>query len=227
MKSINIREKLLSLAEPEYKAFAARLLPKDTILYGVRLPYLKKIAKEAAKEKSFELLQQVNYDIFEEKLICGFFICYIKMPLEEKFGLIRDFVPKIDNWSVCDSFCAALLFKDEQKERVFEFLQPYLVSESEYEARFGIVMLLDHFIDTHFINRVLKVIKELNAEGYYAKMAAAWALSVCLVHFPDKTTALLEEGTLSTFIHNKAIQKSLESYRINKDIKEKIKKLKK
>lgn len=223
---MDIKKRLTELAEPKYKAFSKKLLPEKTVMYGVRLPLLKKIAKQELKEQGLVFLEKADYKIFEEKLICGFMIAFSKVPLSEKFELIKSFVPKIDNWSVCDSFCAAMRFKDNEMRQVFDFLQPYLNSTDEYYARFGIVMLLDHFITEDYIDAVLKAVKELKAEGYYALMAASWAVSVCMVHFPAKTVELLEEKSLTEFVQNKAIQKCRESYRVDEKTKKSINKLK-
>lgn len=222
----NIRERLLELAEPEYKEFTAKFLPKNTILYGVRLPLIHQIAKEALKEQGLAFLEQADYGIYEEKLVCAFEIGSVRLPIQEKLIFIKNFVPEIDNWSICDSFCASFKFKDTEKRQMFEFLQPYLNAQNEYEVRFGIVMLLDHFINEEYIDKVLELLKNNKCSDYYAQMAAAWAVSVCMVYFPQQTIALLEEKTLCTFVQNKAIQKSVESYRIDEKIKKYIKTLK-
>jgi len=159
-------------------------------------------------------------------MLCGFLISFIKLPIDEKLELIKSFVIKIDNWSVCDSFCASLRFKDIDKNQVFVFLQPYLESKDEYVARFGVVMLLDHFIIEGYIDRVLQLIKDIKSVEFYTQMASAWAISVCMVRFPQKTIKLLGEKTLCIFVQNKAIQKSVESYRIDDKTKIYIKTLK-
>lgn len=223
---MEIRNRLIELSEPEYKAFTSKLLPKDTVMYGIRLPILRKIAKEEVAKQGLAFLDEVNYGIFEEKLICGFMICYIKLPLCEKLELVKSFVPKIDNWSVCDSFCASFKFKKDENMQVFDFLQSYIKSKDEYKSRFGIVMLLDHFINEEYIDRVMQLIKDISCNEFYAQMASAWALSVCMVHFPQKTIELFEEKTLSVFIQNKAIQKSIESFRVDENTKKYIKTLK-
>lgn len=223
---MDIKAELKQLSDEDYKKFALKLLPKDTVMYGVRIPELKKIARQEAKEHKTAFLEQADYNIFEEVLLCGLIIAFLKVDIEEKLRLVKGFVPKINNWSVCDSFCAALKIKDKDKQTVFAFLQPYIGSVDEFEARFGIVMLLDFYTDDLYIDRVLTAIKEQKSEGFYAKMACAWALSVCMVRFPDKTVNLLREKTLDRFVQNKAIQKSIESYRVDQKIKNNIKKLK-
>ncbi len=222
----DIRKRLMTLSEPEYKAFALKLLPKGTVMYGVRLPLIKKIAKNAAKEQSLDFLDEADSGIFEEKMFCAFVIGYAKLPIQEKLVLISRFIPRIDNWSICDSFCAALHIKNSEEEAVFEFLQPFLKSSEEFPARFGIVMLLDYFVKDENIDRVLKLIKDVKCGDYYAQMAAAWAISVCMACFPEKTIRLFEERALCTFVHNKAIQKTCESRRINIGTKKYIKTLK-
>lgn len=187
---------------------------------------IRKIAKEIIKEQNLSFLDEANYNILEEKLLCAFLIGYAKLPIEEKLVMMRSFIPKIDNWSVCDSFCASFQLKKTEKARVFDFLQPYLHSLEEYQARFGIVMLLDHFIEDEYIDMVLQRIKECECEMFYTQMASAWAISVCMVYFPEKTIKVLEEKSLCTFVQNKGIQKSMESYRINDETKQYIKTLK-
>lgn len=216
---MDLRSILEKSAEEEYRIFAKKLLPKDTDLLGVRLPLLKKIAKEELAENGLSFLKQANYGIFEEKLLCGFLIAYWKKPILEKIPLITDFVTKIDSWSVCDSFCAALHPKKSELAGLLDYLETYIDSENEYECRFALVMLLDYFINFEYIDRTLMLIKKAGSVGYYTKMAQAWALSVCMVHFPDKTKAILEERSLDTFVKKKAIQKCIESYRINIDTK--------
>ena len=109
----------------------------------------------------------------------------------------------------------------------FSFLMPYVTSENEFEVRFAIVSLLDHFITDTYIDRLFTVFDTVRHEGYYVKMAVAWAVSICYIKFPEKTWEYLEKGTLDVFTHNKAIQKTRESYRVSKEEKERLLSLKK
>ena len=137
-------------------------------------------------------------------------------------------VPRIDNWAVCDTFCGDLKFADreENRRRVWEFLQSYLSDDREYFLRFGVVMIMDHYIDVSHIDSILKILAGIHHEGYYVKMAVAWALSMCYVAFPQKTEALIKNNRMDDFTHNKTIQKIRESYRVSKEDKERLKGLK-
>ena len=121
---------------------------------------------------------------------------------------------EIGDWSTCDSFCNTLKFVRKDPERVWAFLRPYFSSEREFDVRFGVVMLLDHFIQEAFIDRVLETLDNVRHTGYYAQMAVAWALAECYARFPERTMAYLPNSRLDTFPFNKALQKMTESRRI-------------
>lgn len=125
------------------------------------------------------------------------------------------FIPKIDNWAVCDVTCGSLKSAAKNREAYWAFLAPYLASKREFEVRFAVVLLLSHFIAPEWIGRVLAVLADISQEGYYVKMAVAWAISVCFVKFREETLLLLENGVLDDFTQNKAIQKCCESFRVS------------
>ena len=140
---------------------------------------------------------------------------------------IKEFVPKIDNWAVCDTFCAGLKITKKYKKEMFEFIKFYLNSTKEFELRFAIVILLDFYIDEDHINQVLNILDKIKHEGYYVKMAIAWAVSICLMKHYDITMLYLKNCSLDDFTYNKSLQKAIESFRITNDKKEKLRKLKK
>lgn len=218
----SIRETLEGMAEPTYQQFSAALLPNVDNLLGVRLPLLRKLAQKIAKEDWRSYLKSAEACYFEETMLQGMVLGYAKADAEELLFYVGDFVPRIDNWSVCDSFCSGLKFTKNHKELVWNFLQPYLVSTKEYEIRFGVVMLLSFFIEEEYIDPVLLRLNALQHEGYYAKMAVAWALSLCYVNFPETTWGYLQSSQLDTFTYNKALQKITESYRVDAESKIKI-----
>lgn len=218
----SIREMLAEMAEPKYQQFAASLLPNVDNLLGIRLPLLRKLAQKMAKEDWRRYLKSEDVCYFEETMLQGMILGYAKADIEELLSYVVDFVPRIDNWSICDSFCNGLKFTKNHKERVWDFLQPYLVSEQEYEIRFGVVMLLSFYIEEEYIDSLLLRLHSLRHEGYYAKMAVAWALSLCYVKFPELTLASLQSSPLDTFTYNKALQKITESYRVDAASKIKI-----
>lgn len=213
-----IRERLETLSDAKYKAFMESLLPGVRNIIGVRMPELRKLSGELTK-KGYCSAEFENADTYEETLLEGLIIGRAEMGLEERFALTADFVHKIDNWAVCDTFCGALKFAKENRERVFEFLAPYIVSNKEFEARFAAVMLLSYFTDDDYFARTITALKCIKQPGYYAKMAVAWAFSVTAAEHPEETLAALREPGLDGFVKNKAIQKIIESRRADPSVK--------
>lgn len=221
-----IRERILELADLEYQKFSSALCPNIDNILGVRLPLLRKIANEIAKGDWRDYIATAQNEYFEEVMLQGMVLGYVRTDIEEILSYVADFVPKIDNWSVCDSFCTGLKFTKNNMARVWEFLQPYLVSNEEYKMRFGIVMLLDFYIVDEYIDQVLILLDNAKHEGYYVKMAVAWAVSICYIKYQGKTMTYLKSNTLDNFTYNKALQKITESLRIDKETKNIIRSMK-
>ena len=221
-----IREQLEQLKEPEYQVFTARLLPGIEPILGVRLPELRKIAKKLAKDNWQEYLVQASDDSMEEIMLQGMTLGYAKGGLEEKESFLRKFIPKIDNWSVCDSCCATIKLAKEQPKEMWEFLQEYLHSEKEFEIRFGLVQLLNYYVKQEYLAYVLKEIDSISHKAYYVQMAQAWAISICYREFPKETEPFLKQNHLDDFTYNKALQKITESLKVSKAEKEYIRSLK-
>lgn len=235
-----VRETLEKMAEPEYAVFAASLLGREAKVLGVRLPKLRELAKKIAKADGLQYLEETLCDsgrktetpseevrYMEEIMLYGMVIGCMKEKLEVLFPYIKRYVEEIDNWSLCDSFCSSLKQTKKEPERMWEFLQPYLRSDEEFELRFGIVMLMDYYVMPQYIDRLLEIFDSIYHEGYYVKMAVAWALSVCLVKEWDKSLAYMEstENHLDDFTYKKAVQKSLESFRLTKEQKDRLREL--
>lgn len=222
----NYRQQIFELIDEDYQKFASKLIPTIDNVLGVRLPALRKIAKEIAKSDWRTYLETTESEYFEDVMLQGMVLGYVKADIEEILSYITAFVPKIDNWSVCDSFCIGLKFTKVNQERVWEYLQPYLSSKKEYEIRFGVVMLLNYYIDDAYIDKVLQSLDRIKHEGYYVKMAVAWAISICYVKLPELTMSYLNKNTLDDFTYNKALQKITESYRVDMETKEQIRSMK-
>lgn len=222
MDGSTIRARLEALAEPGYREFASSLIPNIDNLLGVRLPALRRIALELARGDWRAWLRQAENDHFEETMLQAMVIGYGDMDAEERLRHIAAFVPRIDNWSVCDRFCLGLKFAAVNQASVWAFIQPYLKSEREYDVRFGVVMLLEHFIDEQYIAETLRLLDGVRHEGYYAKMAVAWAVSICYVKFPALTEDYLAHSALDDFTFNKALQKIGESFRVDASAKARV-----
>lgn len=208
-----IRRRLNELAEEKYREFAARLLPGETQLLGVRLPTLRRIAKQLAQQGIWQLPADEARSM-EELMLRGMLIGYARgVPLSERLGALTGFVPLIRNWSVCDSCCATYAFARQHRETLWEWLAPYSASEQEYEARFGVVMLLLHFKQEEpWAMRVAELLPRVRAAGYYAQMAAAWcACELCLL-YPHLAGELLHK--LHPPVRRLTLRKLRESKRI-------------
>ena len=222
----DLRDKLFELSDDKFKTFHSRLCPNTDNIIGVRLPLLRQLAKEIAKGDWRNFLSNSKEEYYEEILINGLVIAYAKCDVEERLNYIESFVPKIDNWAICDSFCNTLKFVNKNKEIMWEFIQPYLRSYNEFEIRFAVVIILNYYITEDYIDLVLKTLDNIKHDGYYVKMAVAWAISMCFVKFEEKTMAYLKDNSLDDFTYNKSLQKICESLRVDKNTKELIKSMK-
>lgn len=223
LRADELKHKLLTLSEDSYKDFNKKLLPGIENILGVRLPIMRDIAKDIAKNDFREYLESAKDDTYEEVMIQGLVIGYAKVNIEEKFIYLDKFVPKIDNWGVCDSCSMTYKFMKKNKEESWEYLQKYYNSSREFEIRFAVVCTLAHFIDEEYIEIIFDKFNQISHEGYYVKMAVAWAIAECLAKFPDETVDFLKQNNLDDFTQNKAIQKSRESFRIESKLKEELK----
>ncbi len=231
MKTEQIREQLEHLSEEDYKRFNEKLLPGVEHILGVRLPALRKIAKEVAKNDWRVYLNEAAKKIdsnsyYEEVMVQGLVIGYAKMTSEERRFFLDEFVPKIQNWGVCDSCTMGMKFMQKESDFWFSYLQKYKNSPKEFELRFLLVALLAHYVDEMHIDQIFALCNSIRHGGYYVKMGMAWLISVCYVKFPEQTKVFLRENQMDDFTHNKAIQKIRESYRVSKEEKEAINSLK-
>lgn len=219
-----IRQEIEALAEKDYKKFSAGLLPGVDHVLGVRLPTLRKLAMRiAADDWQYYLAQQPYY--FEEFMVQGMVIGAITVSAEERFRYIAAFVPQINNWSVCDSFCSSLKFTKQNKALMWEFIQPYLHSGQEYQIRFAVVMLMDYFLTEAYIAQVLPLLDGVRHDGYYVKMAVAWALATALAKQPEPTWAYFQQHHLDADTWRKTVQKCIESRRISDEMKIALRKM--
>lgn len=222
-----IKEQIDALAEPEYQAFTSRLLPGVSNILGVRLPNLRKMAKEIVKGDWRAYLDYASDETFEEIMLQGMVIGYVKQSLCEVIPYIEKFINKIDNWSVCDSFCSGLKITKEYREEMWNFLKPYFHKEGEFEVRFGVVMLVNYYLEKEYIEPICKIFDEIEHDGYYVKMAVAWAISIYYIHFPEIMEEYLRNNKLDEFTYKKSLQKICELRAVDPVKKVQIRKMKK
>jgi 3-methyladenine DNA glycosylase AlkD len=225
---MQILKELKSLSDAEYKEFNRKIVPTKQEVLGVRLPMLRKIAKRIAKqEDSLEFIQSDKKDIFEMILLEGMVLSYLNKPFVELLPLTEKFLDKVDNWAQIDStVCDFKNIKNEKKE-VLKVVKKWLKSDEEFVVRSGLVMLLAHYIEKDNLGMIFKLSQSVKNDAYYVFMANAWLISVCMAKFPEETIQFFKNNKLDAKTHNKAIQKSRESFRVSKDHKALIKELKK
>ena len=227
--NFNVEKELFNIQDKKYQEFQKKLCPGIENIIGIRVPVLRNYAKQLLKDNDFKTLMKcISDNYYEEIMLQGMLIGEAKEEFNIIIKYIENFIPKIDNWATCDTFCAGLKITKKNKEKMWNFLQRYLKSKKEFEVRFGIVMILDYFIDEKYLKKDFDIFNNIKVDKYYVQMAVAWAISICLVKYYDKTIKyLLKEADLDDFTYNKSIQKAIESYRITKEQKNFLRKIKK
>lgn len=221
---MNMRDKiiqdLLAKQDAKYQEFHGKLCPGLNNIIGIRVPELRRTAKEILKSDFRAFLNETKDEYYEETTLEGLVIAGAKISWTEKSELLRKFVPKINNWATCDVVCSSFKLKDVELPEVWNFILQYQKSKREYEVRFIIVMMMDYFLRDEYIKQVLDIINNIHTDQYYVNMASAWLISVAFVKYRDATLEFLKKNNLISWVQNKAIQKIRESYRVSKEDKE-------
>lgn len=218
-----IRNFLLSKADKKFQKFSTTLIPNAQNILGVKVPIIKQYAKELARQNISYKTGKIKDPYFEEIMLEGFLIAYTKTPFETFVKEIKNFISKINNWAHCDLFCSALKRIKKDEDYFFNFIQPYLKSKKEFYQRFGLVILLGYYVKKAKLDFIFETLDNFKNDGYYAKMAAAWLLSVCFVKFPKRTYAYAKRSKLDKWTFKKGIEKTKQSFRVSKEFKEKLK----
>ncbi len=230
LDGLTIKEHLLQLAERGNKKFTESLNPGVEHILGIRVPDLRKLAARIAKDDWEAYLDAADTYYMEERMLQGMVLGCIRPDADVEVYLHRvtQFVWNINSWSVCDTFKfgGGKKFVEANKDRLWEYLKTWMHAEGEYEIRFGVVMSMQHFIDEEHLGELFSLYDGIRHEGYYVRMAVAWALSVCFVKFPERTLAYLKQNSLDKFTYNKALQKITESYRVDAATKKVIRGMK-
>ena len=222
-----IREELFKKQDLKYKEFHSSLCPNVDQIIGVRVPELRKIAKEIAPTDYDGFLKNAQDEYYEELVLQGLVIGYAKISIEETFEYLKEFVPKINSWAVCDTTCSNLKITKNYMNEMWEFLEQYINSQNEYEIRFALVMYLNYYLTDEYIDLILKKIDKITNQEYYVQMAIAWLISFAYIKQREITEKYLLKNNLDKFTQNKSIQKICESYRVSEEDKEKLRKYKK
>lgn len=209
---------LFSLEDLKYKDFNSNVTKTDKSIIGIRIPLLKKIAKEISKYNYFDFIKYNKHDYYEEIVLHGLVITCLKEDFKYTLTLFDDYIDYIESWASCDSVVCNYKSFSKNLEIGFIKIKKYLNSFNPWKVRVGLVLLLDYYLNDQYIDEVLKLSDSVKVDDYYVKMANAWLLSMCLVKYYDKTLSFLKKCNLDDWTYNKALTKAIESYRIkNKD----------
>ena len=216
-----IKKFLKENADAEYAAFTSRIIPNvnPKSIVGVRTPALRAFAKtlKADAPQVQKFLAALPHKHFEENQLHSFVVSGIK-DFDQCAAEVERFLPYIDNWATCDQ-CSPGRFK-KHKAELLPRVKGWLKSGRVYTIRFGIVTLMRHFLDDDFKPEFLKTVSAIKSDEYYIKMAAAWFFAEALAKQWDAALPYIKEKRLDAWVHNKAIQKARESFRVPDDKKE-------
>lgn len=224
---------LLELRDDNYQNFISQIVPNissDTIL-GVRIPLLRKFAKQMAKEhpdKVTAFLQDLPHTYFDENNLHGLFVSE-QTDMNTTIALLDDFLPHVNNWATCDLIRPKVFAKHTSE--LLSHVKRWMYSDHAYTIRFGIEMLMVHYLDTHFqpeyLTSVVSVQKMTEAhQTYYVKMMIAWFFATALAKQPTATLPIIEQGCFDAWTHRMTIQKARESQRISPKMKRYLQSLK-
>lgn len=220
-----IRSRLFELQDLNYREFHSALMPtvqRERVI-GVRVPELRALAKELHREKEIkEFLSDVPHKYYEENNLHAFIIEGIKDYNECIFEVNR-FLPSVDNWATCDMM-RPKVFAAHKKELLCE-IERWIAADGEYTVRFGIEMLMVHYLDEDFEERFLEMVAGVKREEYYVRMMVAWYFATALAKRYDEAVKYIEERRLDEWTHQKAIQKAADSRRIPETRKKILKSL--
>ena len=223
---MDIKKKLFTLKDTDFKKFNQKLIPtvdpKNVI--GIRTPALRSLAKEIYKEGSYDsFINKLPHIYFEENQLHAFIISQEK-DYDKCIELIEIFLPYVDNWATCDQMTPKIFKKHHEMLHVK--CMEWIESDKTYTIRFGIKMIMDHYLDDDFDIRFMEEISKIRSEEYYINMMIAWYFATALAKQYNAAIDFIKEEKLDPWTHNKTIQKAIESYRITDEQKEYLRSLK-
>ena len=226
-----IKKELELNAKSSQSPYYTKVVPNALPSIGVKIPVLRTLAKRIAKGDYEMFLREFPEEYLEHQALKAFVLGYIKVgpscDIHALLKLATDFVPSIHDWMVNDAFCQTFAIARKYPDEVYVWLMQYVNagqpsdSESdfdpsgEYPQRVVAVLLMSHFLNDNYYEKVLDILPKLKHDGYYTKMGVAWAVATAYAKYPEATKVLLDKHVLDTWVHNKAIQKMIESYRVS------------
>ena len=226
MNKAELHRELYDLQDLKYRDMQIKIIPtiNPESVIGVRTPELRRMAKDILKAGNYKgFLEQLPHKFFEENQLQAFIISGIK-DLNECMEELEKFLPYVDNWATCDQMSPKIFRK--HKEVLPAHIKDWIDSEKIYTVRFGVGMLMEHFLDDDFDPLYPEMVAKIRSEEYYVNMMIAWYFATALAKQYESVLPYIEEKRLDDWTHNKAIQKSVESRRITEEQKLYLKSLK-
>lgn len=221
-----LQKRLYDMRDEGYATFQAKLTPgvAEELFIGVRVPILRNFAKEYAKEEESNVfLKELPHTFYDENMLHALLLSQIK-DYDRCIELTDTFLPYVDNWAVCDILSPKVFSKN--KGRLMENILSWAASPHPFTCRFGIEMLMSHFLDKDFKREYLNIPASVQGEEYYVRMMVAWFFATALAKQWDATIPFIEKNVLATWTHNKTIQKAIESFRVTPEQKQYLRTLK-
>lgn len=216
---------LQSQKDEKYKEFHSSLVLNSKYeMIGIRVPIMRQIAKEISKTNKEEFLKYAQDKYYEEVFIQGIVISSIK---EESvfYDYFKEFIKKIDNWAICDSFCNSIKIVEKYEDKYFKESIKLALNNQEFLSRVGLITILNHFISEKNLDTIFDTLNKIDSDKFYINMAEAWLICEIYIKFPDKTKEFLKDNKLNKFTQNKAISKIHDSFRVSKADKDYLNKL--
>lgn len=213
------------LKDEKYALFSSKLIPNvnSNLILGIRIPILRNYSKKVTEEERKNFIKELPHKYQEENLLHAFLISNNK-DLEQTINELDIFLPYVNNWVVSDTISPKVFKKDLNK--VYEHIKVWIKSKDVYTVRFAIVTLLQFYLDESFKDEYNALVSKVKSNEYYINMSIAWYFSFALIKQYDKTIKTFESKKLDKWLHNKSIQKAIESYRISDERKKYLKSLK-
>ena len=218
---------LISIKDEKYKEFHSSIVLNSKYeMIGIRLPIMRDIAKKISKTNIEAFLKYIGNYYYEEIMIEGLVIALIKDE-EIFYKYFKEYIKKIDNWALCDSFCNSIKIVRKYEDKYFNEAINLSLSNDEFISRVGLVIILNHFINKDNLNIIYDTLNKISSDKFYINMAEAWLICEIYIKYPNVTIVFIKNNNFNKFTQNKAISKIRDSYRITKEEKDLLNKFRK
>ncbi len=218
-------EYLKSISEKEYKEFSSKITFTKYEILGIRLPKLRRIAKEISKGDYLSFLKVSENTYYEEVMLKLLVMANIK-DINELMLYFDNAVNLIDNWALCDTFCNSLKIVKKNKDYFLTKIDELMKSKQTYHIRVGLILLLCFYVEEEYLELILKYLDNIKSDEYYVNMGEAWLICEIFIKYENIGLKYLEHNKLNKFTINKSISKIRDSYRVSKEMKDYILKFK-